>query len=281
MSNFYPVEITLDGLIWPSVEHYYQGQKTKDLKVRSEIQAASTAFKSKKLGRKIIPDSAWKYEKVSVMIKALVAKFSNPELKAKLLETQNLTIIENSPNDAYWGIGKDGMGFNMLGKCLMLVRTYYQESLQSPIAEMKDLSPQGSFAAVRKFDVHTGIDLYCAEETAVKAMAAGRVYAISKFTGPSAGSPWWQDTQAVIIEHEFGFILYGEIATNLKIGDEIKAGDEVGKVKQVLIKDKGLPMTMLHLEWYQDKVEDGVVWELNQESPNKLLDPTILIELIK
>ena len=71
---------------------------------------------------------------------------------------------------------------------------------------------QGQFGAVRKHDIHTGIDLYCPPNSKVFAMEAGRVIVRGAFTGMAAGSPWWNDTQYLVIRSDAGrIILYGEI----------------------------------------------------------------------
>jgi hypothetical protein len=64
----------------------------------------------------------WNDIKVERMLEILRVKFSNPELKKKLLNTNNSILIEDSKSDAFWGIGKSGKGKNMLGKLLMKVR---------------------------------------------------------------------------------------------------------------------------------------------------------------
>lgn len=65
----------------------------------------------------------WDTIKVDVMKCGLIAKFNqNPTLRELLLSTGSNDIIENSPRDSFWGVGKDGNGENMLGKLLMEVR---------------------------------------------------------------------------------------------------------------------------------------------------------------
>jgi len=44
-------------------------------------------------------------------------------LKEKLLKTKGKMIIENSPYDSFWGTGKAGLGFNVLGMILVQLRT--------------------------------------------------------------------------------------------------------------------------------------------------------------
>ena len=56
------------------------------------------------------------------MLTGLRYKFSNPDLKEKLLATGNEELVEgNWWGDQYWGIC-DGIGKNKLGKLLMKVR---------------------------------------------------------------------------------------------------------------------------------------------------------------
>jgi acyl carrier protein phosphodiesterase len=82
----------------------------------------------------------------------------------------------------------------------------------------------GKFGAVRKHDVHTGVDLYCAEGQPVQAVEAGTVVAILDFTGPKAGSRWWRDTRAVMVEGAEHVVLYGEIreAPELAVGTVVQ-----------------------------------------------------------
>jgi predicted NAD-dependent protein-ADP-ribosyltransferase YbiA (DUF1768 family) len=60
------------------------------------------------------------------MLLGLHAKFEqNPELKRKLMETQEEVLVEDSSFDEHWGKGK-GEGKNRLGKLLMALRSYYR-----------------------------------------------------------------------------------------------------------------------------------------------------------
>lgn len=140
----------------------------------------------------------------------------------------------------------------------------------------------GSFGAVRKYDIHTGVDLYCAdnEKTPVYAMENGKVLWKGAFTGPKAGSPWWNDTEAVAVIGESGrVILYGEIEENsLFVGQQVTQGDTLSLVSKVLKKDKGSPTKMLHMELYDSSFIEPVWWRLGEEKPDCLLDPTDLLK---
>lgn len=68
-------------------------------------------------------DPHWDTKKLDVMREALKLKFdTNPILKKELLDTGHVHLVEVSPYDAYWGIGKNGDGENWLGKLLMEYR---------------------------------------------------------------------------------------------------------------------------------------------------------------
>jgi murein DD-endopeptidase MepM/ murein hydrolase activator NlpD len=146
-----------------------------------------------------------------------------------------------------------------------------------PLKQFQLPDEQGQFGAVRKHDIHTGIDLYCEEGSEVFAIEDGIVISIENFTGEKAGSPWWSDTKAVLIESYSGVICYGEVEPLVNYGHLIKAGELVGRVKRVLKQDKGRPTSMLHLELYKHGTTKTVWWHLNENKPDELLDPNNLI----
>ena len=152
---------------------------------------------------------------------------------------------------------------------------------QAPLASFTVADEPGQFGAIRTHDVHTGIDLYCEPGADVYAVEYGIVVAIENFTGPKAESDWWHDTQAVLIEGPTGVICYGEIEAKLSVGDQIVAGEPIGQVKTVLRKDKGRPMTMLHLELYRPGTRETTWWYHGEPQPDNLLDPGCLLQDIQ
>ena len=134
----------------------------------------------------------------------------------------------------------------------------------------------GAFGFVRKNHVHEGIDLYCEDGADVFAVEDGFVVAVLDFTGERANppSPWWNDTQAVMIEGASGVVLYGEIKTELVVGDAVRQDYIVGSVVPVLKKDKGRPMSMLHLELHKHGTRQAYDWPLIGPHRHTLLDPT-------
>lgn len=139
---------------------------------------------------------------------------------------------------------------------------------------------QGGFGTVRKHNIHHGVDLYVAEGTPVFALEAGQIREVDRFTGAAVGTPWWNDTWALLVEGASGGIVYGEIepASGLRPGIEVKEGAIIGRVRRVLKKDKGLPTSMLHVELHVSNCADAWDgWYVGSERPQGLLDPTPLL----
>jgi len=82
-----------------------------------------------------------------------------------------------------------------------------------PLKKYKYTVPQGeelgAFGVRRKFDVHTGVDLYCENGDEVISIEDGIVVAVEPFTGEIAGFPWWNNTYAVAVLGKSGVINYG------------------------------------------------------------------------
>lgn len=126
LSNFHPVPIAMDGLVYPSVEHAYQAAKTLNLSTRAQIQNAPTPELAKAIGRAHQDRPHWEEIKVDVMRALVEHKFTDPELRARLLATGSLELVEgNTWRDEFWGVSA-GRGQNMLGLILMAIRSRAQ-----------------------------------------------------------------------------------------------------------------------------------------------------------
>lgn len=133
-SNFWPAEICLDGELWQTSEHYYQAAKFVDPAIIEQIKTARTPGKAKGLSRRpaklIAIREDWDEVKVSVMRKAVTAKFQqHKSLRNLLISTGNEHIVEGNEHDDFWGIGT-GNGKNTMGKILMSVRDALREESQ-------------------------------------------------------------------------------------------------------------------------------------------------------
>jgi len=138
LSNFYPSEITHEGIVYPTNEHYYVAMKInepqyitidgelKNLDIKRSrvyVSKIKTAGDVKRLGRKLKVRDDWDDVKLSVMEYGVRQKFNKHEdLKNMLLDTGDEELIEgNWWGDTYWGVC-NGKGENHLGKILMRVR---------------------------------------------------------------------------------------------------------------------------------------------------------------
>lgn len=144
LSNFHNAIVTIDGLQYATIEHYYQSMKTTDPMLAERIRSASTPGGAKMAGRQLACREDWNevvgnpalhtifgdskgivvhLVKDHFMFNGLIAKFTQrPELRDALLLTGTEELIEASPTDFYWGVGKNGTGQNKLGRMLQLVR---------------------------------------------------------------------------------------------------------------------------------------------------------------
>jgi len=124
-SNFSKHGIEVDGLWWPTVEHFFQAQKFENVEYQEKIRTAFTPKQAAELGRsrKVPIREDWEEVKDSIMYEAVLKKFkTHNKLAEMLLSTGSQDIIENAPGDYYWGIGQNGTGLNKLGKILCSVR---------------------------------------------------------------------------------------------------------------------------------------------------------------
>lgn len=139
LSNFYPAQFELDGLRWPSSEHYMMHSKAAlfgDTVRMGQIRKAPTCADAKKLGRKVTPygDASWAAHRYEAVRRACEAKFGqHADLRAFLVGTGDAILVEAAPRDTVWGIGlgakndaardpRQWRGSNLLGFALMDVR---------------------------------------------------------------------------------------------------------------------------------------------------------------
>ena len=126
LSNFWLTPVIFEGDTYPSTEHAYQAAKTLDKGARMDIKGLTSPGKAKRAGMKVALRPDWESIKNDIMLNLIREKFKNPELKQKLIDTKDETLIEgNNWGDSYWGMIKENgqdIGQNMLGKMLMQVR---------------------------------------------------------------------------------------------------------------------------------------------------------------
>lgn len=123
LSNFAPAKVTLDGEVYPTVEHAYVAAKTLDPLVRKLVQEQATPGMAKRLGRKLSLRPDWDEVKLKVMEDLLRQKFRDSTYAMQLRRTGDMPIVEgNTWGDTFWGVCH-GVGENHLGRLLMQLRS--------------------------------------------------------------------------------------------------------------------------------------------------------------
>lgn len=140
LSQWYPVEFTLDGVVYATAEHWMMAAKARlfgDDTALTSILAAKTPGEAKALGRGVrgFDGPTWNAAKMDIVVAGNRAKFGqHPDLQAYLQSTRDRVLVEASPVDLVWGIGwaahapeardpSQWRGENLLGFALMRARS--------------------------------------------------------------------------------------------------------------------------------------------------------------
>ena len=140
-SNWYPCDIKDNGYTFRNLEQVYQYRKAvhcDDRATALKLQYTTNPRTAKELGSKVsgLDGTDWEKKKSDIMLELVKTKFSNPELKAELLKTGKMKLVE-SGTDRFYASGlpftsKDmytpakWTGKNRLGNILCDVRTYFE-----------------------------------------------------------------------------------------------------------------------------------------------------------
>ncbi|MEU7824862.1 NADAR family protein [Catellatospora sp. NPDC049133] len=136
-SNFSDHGFHLDGVWWPTSEHYFQAQKFPGTRHADLIRRARTPLRAAELGRNSSEPLRrdWERVKDDVMRRAVAAKFhAHADIRDILLSTGDEEIVEDTTTDHYWGRGRTGKGKNMLGRILVRSRNQLRAELAEALA---------------------------------------------------------------------------------------------------------------------------------------------------
>jgi ribA/ribD-fused uncharacterized protein len=122
--NESPHAIRLNEVTWPSVAHYLLGERFPEA-----VQAGLRLTCSVDQGFRLIEEGSfaerqkWDVIQDEYVYRGLAAKFTQHlDLEQLLSETGDLELVFANTTDAYYGVGSNGDGHNMLGRLLMRVR---------------------------------------------------------------------------------------------------------------------------------------------------------------
>ena len=130
LSNMYKSTVEYKGVIFTCVETAFQAQKLKLINPNTDLSEFNnmSGFDAKKYFKHNIRLNAeqikeWNNTRDNIMAEVIYCKFSqNDYLRRKLIETSDITIIEeNNWGDTYWGVCNN-KGLNKLGNILMKTR---------------------------------------------------------------------------------------------------------------------------------------------------------------
>jgi len=162
LSNFWPVEIVYQDLVYPSVENFYQAMKTSD-KSKHQIFTKITAADAKKRGQSLTFRADWEQLKLVVMTHGIRAKFAvGSDLANQLLLTGSVELVEyNYWHDNFWGDCtcqkcKDIEGQNNLGKIIMQIRNELRgkQTTVSNVVQSENKPPEQEKAMPKVHNKH-------------------------------------------------------------------------------------------------------------------------------
>lgn len=112
LSNFFPVEVKIEGEEYSCIEQYYQFTKCEtclDFDRANKIISTDDPVHMKSIGDGCKENEEWKEIKVFTMFRGIFYKFSqNENLALKLISTENDGLFE-ATTDLFWSAG---IGFN-------------------------------------------------------------------------------------------------------------------------------------------------------------------------
>lgn len=156
-----------------------------------------------------------------------------------------------------------------------------ENSWVSPLPEHYWSVPLGKyhpsgFGARRKYNLHTGVDLFCDHNQPLASVEDGIIIGIRNFSKKKV--PWLNQTRVILIEGKTGVVAYCNVKERegLRVGDEVLAGEIIGNVIRINKKKKKnkKDLCMLHLELYSPGTKKRAKWSYNFPKPPQLLNPT-------
>ena len=234
---------------------------------------------------------AWDLNRPIIIVPAMNTNMWNhPVTKEHIKKLQSWGYIIVPPQSKMLACRTEGMGamadideiVNVTKESLRWTFPCHEPFFQkkSTCKGIPDIGHPGAFATKRKHSIHTGVDLYVPKKSAVHTVEPGRIVCIEQFTGANERTPWWLDTDCILVEGASGVVCYGEIEPTygLKVGDKVKRDQYIGCVLPVLPDSKFRPdieghsVSMLHMELYPHgryTPSDGF-----EKDKNDLRDPT-------
>jgi ribA/ribD-fused uncharacterized protein len=144
LGNMSPYQVRYGNKEWRTTEALFQALRFDDAAVKEEIRAVKSPMAAKMKSKRdkakmvVVPQSEQDQANMSMVLRLKVEQ--HPDLKQKLLDTGDETIIEDcgkrtSQSSKFWGATlKDGqwVGENVLGRMWMTLREELVSELRTP-----------------------------------------------------------------------------------------------------------------------------------------------------
>lgn len=133
LSNFSSFQVEWKGRFWPTSEHAYQAAHFLDTapELVEEIYNARSAHEAFKIAKDNAAHAPNNWEDVKVEIMEDICRhklLQHAYVQHKLLQTNNLPLVEDSPKDPFWGWGENRDGRNELGQIWMRLREWLRDN---------------------------------------------------------------------------------------------------------------------------------------------------------
>lgn len=152
LSQWYAASFEVEKIRFPTAEHYMMYCKAElfgDSDAAAKVMQSDNPGAAKAIGRSVkkFQRETWNKHCVEIVTQGNINKFAqNREILNYLLATDNKVLVEASPYDAIWGIGRNSnakgienplawKGKNLLGFALMEVRARLKKQLSSGFNE--------------------------------------------------------------------------------------------------------------------------------------------------
>lgn len=121
--------ITIDGVVYPTVEHAYQCARYTDPQIIEAVRTAKSPVEAWKISAQYKPHtiSTFAERKLEIMKDLMRKKVEqHDDVRQALIDSGDVMIVKHittgPPADGFWDDGEDGKGLNHIGRMWMEIR---------------------------------------------------------------------------------------------------------------------------------------------------------------
>lgn len=127
----FPCGVKYKGREFPSAANAFYSARCSTEEDIATLQEADP-YQTRDMARNLPIPSNWMDVRGTVMKEVLESKFSDEDLKEKLIKTKSKSLINaNHWGDDFWGVKETGTGSNKLGLLLEEIRNSFPKAVES------------------------------------------------------------------------------------------------------------------------------------------------------